>query len=158
MNGYYVGLLSWPLSIAGLAIAVGAVMWALHRMRIWSEGSTARLNHPIQLPKVHELSRGNRISTAANLNKRDVLVDLVATSRRAKLVQFTANSGLIIVSGGGTFSPEETKVFRDAFNAAVQELGEAQSIKEQGLDDENESDVPVKSETVEAPEKAAEAS
>lgn len=141
MNGFYFGLLVFPLSIAALGIAVGSVMWGLNQARKWSEQNTAALNFPVQLPEVGEFSPGHRYSSSANMNKRDVLVNLVATSRRAKLVQFGANTGLIIISGGSAnFTPEESKIFQQAFKVAVQELGEAHSAKKHGFKDKDEPD------------------
>lgn len=157
MNNFLAGMLAFPTAITALAITVGAVMWAMNRARKWSEESTARLDHQVQLPAFHEFSSGKGVMTVANLNKRDVLAELVTTSRRARLVSFGANFGLIVIHGGkGPFTAEESAIFRKAYAAAVQELGEKLVSPDADADAEDTAPEPEAAE--ESREKAADAS
>lgn len=134
MNGFWVGLLVFPVAVGSLALAVGAVMWAANRWRVWTEESTARLREA-QLPEAFDLGPGIATGTLANLQGREVIAELILTSRKARMITFSAQTGVIIVSGGTDFTRAESRIFTNALQTAVQELGLAHSRREQGLDD-----------------------
>lgn len=129
MNGFWIGMMAFPLATAALALAVGSVLWAWDRWAKWTAERVVNSPAPV-LPHATKSHSGGTLSTLANLNGRNGLAQLVLTTKKARLIALGSDTGIILVTGKGPFTHDEELVFASALKKSIQDLGEELSLRD----------------------------
>ena len=128
MNGFWIGMMAFPLATAALALAVGSVLWVWDRWTKWTAERVVDSPAPV-LPTATQSQFGGTLSTLAKLNGRNGLAQLVLTTKKARLIALGPDTGIIFVTGKSPFTHDEELVFASALKKSIQDLGEELSLR-----------------------------